>query len=60
MSDLDAERSALNLLPPQALSLEEEERRRQLTLEALADVDAGNGLLHDDVKAWASRLPASR
>ena len=42
----------------QALSawVEEEEERRQLTLEALADVDAGRVIDHQAVQAWASSL----
>lgn len=42
----------------QALSawIEQEEERHQLTLEALADVDAGNLIDHDAVQAWAARL----
>lgn len=41
--------------PPPALP-GSEERRRQLTREALADVEAGRGLPHEAVKAWAARL----
>jgi predicted transcriptional regulator len=42
----------------QALSawVGEEEDRRRLTLEALADVDAGNLIDHQDVQAWANSL----
>jgi predicted transcriptional regulator len=42
----------------QALSawVGEEEDRRRLTLEALADVDAGNLIDHHDVQAWANSL----
>ena len=42
----------------QALSawVEREEERRQLTLEALADVDAGQVIDHQAVQAWADRL----
>lgn len=42
----------------QALSawVGEEEDRRRLTLEALADVDAGNLIDHQDVQAWADSL----
>jgi len=42
----------------QALSawIEQEEERRQLTLEALADVDAGNVIDHQAVQAWADSL----
>jgi len=34
-----------------------EEKRHRLTLEALADADAGRMLDHADVEAWAKRLP---
>lgn len=42
----------------QALSawVGQEEERRRLTLEAMADVDAGNVVNHSDVKAWANSL----
>ena len=42
----------------QALSawIEQEEERRQLTLEALADVDAGRVIGHQSVQAWAESL----
>ena len=42
----------------QALSawVEQEEERRQLTLEALADVDAGRVIDHQAVEAWARSL----
>ena len=42
----------------QALSawIEQEEERRRLTLEALADVDAGNVIDHQAVQAWADSL----
>jgi predicted transcriptional regulator len=42
----------------QALSawIEQEEERRRLTLEALADVDAGNVIDHRAVQAWAESL----
>lgn len=42
----------------QALSawVGQEEERRRLTLEALADVDAGNIIDHQDVTAWATSL----
>ena len=42
----------------QALSawIEQEEERRQLTLHALADVDAGNVIDHQAVQAWADSL----
>ena len=34
----------------------QEEERRRLTLEALADVDAGLVIDHQSVKAWANSL----
>jgi predicted transcriptional regulator len=34
----------------------QEEERHQLTLEALADVDAGNVVDHHAVQAWAASL----
>jgi predicted transcriptional regulator len=42
----------------QALSawIEQEEERRRLTLEALADVDAGNVIDHQAVHSWADSL----
>jgi predicted transcriptional regulator len=42
----------------QALSawIEQEEERRQLTLEALLDVDAGRLVDHQSVQAWAASL----
>ena len=42
----------------QALSawVGQEEERRRLTLEALADVDSGNIIDHEDVTAWANSL----
>lgn len=42
----------------QALSawIEQEEERHQLTLEALADVDAGNLVDHKAVQRWAASL----
>jgi predicted transcriptional regulator len=42
----------------QALSawVGQEEERRRLTLEALADVDAGNIIDHQDVTDWANSL----
>jgi len=36
--------------------VELEEERRQLTLEALADVDAGNVIDHQAIQAWANSL----
>jgi predicted transcriptional regulator len=42
----------------QALSawIEQEDERRRLTLEALADVDAGRVIDHQAVQAWADSL----
>lgn len=42
----------------QALSawVDQEEERRKLTLEALADVDEGNVIDHQSVQAWADSL----
>jgi predicted transcriptional regulator len=42
----------------QALSawVDQEEERRRLTLEALADVDAGHVIVHQTVQAWAGSL----
>jgi hypothetical protein len=37
-----------------------EEERRQLTLEALADVDAGHVIEHQAVQAWAESLSSDR
>ena len=34
----------------------QEEERRRLTLEALADVDAGDVIDHQDVRSWADSL----
>ncbi|MGO9452654.1 MAG: CopG family ribbon-helix-helix protein [Candidatus Binataceae bacterium] len=46
----------------QALSawIEQEEERRRLTLEALADVDAGNVIDHQAVQAWAESLDSDK
>ncbi len=42
----------------QALSawVDQEEERRRLTMEALADVDAGNVIDHQAIQAWADSL----
>lgn len=42
----------------QALSLwvDQEEERHRLTLEALADVDAGKTIDHDEVEKWVESL----
>lgn len=46
----------------QALSawVEQEEERRLLTLEALADVDAGRVIKHRAVQAWADSLDTDK
>jgi predicted transcriptional regulator len=46
----------------QALSawVEQEEERHRLTLEALADVDAGRVIDHQAVQAWAESLSTDR
>jgi predicted transcriptional regulator len=46
----------------QALSawVEQEEQRYRLTLEALADVDAGRTVDHDDVEKWVDSLDSDR
>ncbi|MBE0529316.1 MAG: ribbon-helix-helix protein, CopG family [Rhodospirillales bacterium] len=36
--------------------IDQEEERRRLTLAALADVDAGHVVDHQDVQAWADSL----
>ncbi len=33
-----------------------EEQRQRMTLEGMADVDAGRGISHAKVKAWAASL----
>jgi len=47
-----------NWIVRQALDawVNQEEERRRLTLEALADVDAGNVIDHQAVQAWANSL----
>lgn len=40
--------------------VEQEERRYNMTLEALADVDAGLGVAHEQVKAWAASLATDK
>lgn len=37
-----------------------EEERRRLTLEALADVDAGHVVDHQAIKAWAESLDSEK
>ena len=46
----------------QALSawVDQEEERHRLTLEALADVDAGRVIDHQTVQAWADSLATSK
>ncbi len=46
----------------QALSawVEQEKERHQLTLQALADVDAGNVIDHQAVQAWADSLNSEK
>jgi predicted transcriptional regulator len=46
----------------QALSMwvEQEEQRYRLTLEALADVDAGRTVDHDDVETWVDSLDSGQ
>jgi predicted transcriptional regulator len=46
----------------QALSawIEQEEERRRLTLEAMADVDAGSVIDHQAVQAWAESLDTEK
>jgi predicted transcriptional regulator len=46
----------------QALSawVEQEEQRYRLTLEALADVDAGRTVDHDDVEKWVECLDSKQ
>jgi predicted transcriptional regulator len=38
------------------LYVELEKKRHALTLEALADVDAGRTVAHEDLEAWAASL----
>ena len=46
----------------QALSswVEEEEERRRLTLEGLAEVDSGDHVAHQAVEHWVNSLPRRR
>lgn len=46
----------------QALSawLEQEEERERLTREALADVDVGHVIAHQDVQAWTDSLSTDK
>jgi predicted transcriptional regulator len=40
--------------------VEREEERRRLTLEALADVDGGRVIDHEEVQAWADSLATEK
>lgn len=40
--------------------VDQEEERRRLTLEAIADVDAGRVIDHQAVQAWAASLSTDR
>ncbi len=40
--------------------IDQEEERRRLTLEALAEVDAGRFIDHQTVQAWADSLDAEK
>jgi len=40
--------------------IKQEEERRRLTLEALADVDAGRVIDHQAVQAWAESLDTGK
>lgn len=40
--------------------IDQEEERRRLTLEALADVDSGHVIDHQAVQAWADSLLADK
>jgi len=40
--------------------VEEEEQRHRMTLEALADVDAGRIIEHPSVQAWAASLSTAK
>jgi predicted transcriptional regulator len=46
----------------QALSawVEQEEARRRMTLEAMADIDAGQVVSHQSVQAWADSLSTDK
>ncbi len=43
-----------------AAYVEREAERYRLTLEAMAEVDAGPGVSHEEVKAWAVSLGADQ
>ena len=40
--------------------IEQEEERRRLTVEAMADVDAGQVIDHQSVQAWADSLESDK
>lgn len=40
--------------------IDQEEERRQLTLEALTDVDTGQVIDHQSVQAWAASLESDK
>ena len=40
--------------------IEQEEERRRLTIEAMADVDAGQVIDHQSVQAWADSLESDK
>ena len=40
--------------------VDQEEERRRLTLEAMADVDAGQFINHQSVQAWAESLSTDK
>ncbi|MBB4170281.1 MULTISPECIES: ribbon-helix-helix domain-containing protein [unclassified Rhizobium] len=40
--------------------IDQEEERRRLTLEALADVDSGEVIDHQSVRAWADSLDSDK
>jgi len=40
--------------------IDQEEERRRLTLEALADVDSGEVIDHQSVQAWADSLDSDK
>lgn len=40
--------------------IDQEEERRRLTIEALADVDAGKVIDHQSVQAWADSLESDK
>jgi predicted transcriptional regulator len=43
-----------------AAYVDRESERYRMTVEALGDVDAKNGVAHEDVKAWAASLSADK